>query len=111
MASSISISGTKEVGKTLTFAGTGSIDESYSKYADQNKSAKFRWTIAGTTKDGRVVTHKFSSPGTYSIKLKVYDGTFWSPVKSKSVTISGGSPPPPPPPPVCQPCPTCCMEP
>lgn len=101
VAQSISVSGTLKTGKEITFTGGGSIDTVYSKYGENGTPALFRWTIAGKTKNGRVVKHTFSSAGTYTIKLKVYDGTYWSPVKSKSVTIGSANPPPLPPLPPC----------
>lgn len=108
VAQSIAVSGTMRTGHEITFTGTGTIDEDYSKYGESNTPKTFKWKIAGQTKYGAIVKHTFSSPGTYTIKLQIYDGTYWSAAKSKTVSIGSSSPPPPPP---CKPCPTCCQIP
>lgn len=80
-----------EVGKSVTFAAFASSDPNSLGFIET-----YRWDFnddGSFDAEGERVQHTFSSPGTYSISLKVTDDRGASDTKRTTVTVSPNKPP------------------
>lgn len=80
-----SITGTMYRNATLTFDADGTVDNQYAKYS----APAIQWRFGdGSWANGSTVTHAYSAPGTYLVKVRTYDGTYYSGWKTRYISIT-----------------------